>query len=360
MRKLCSRAVLPKCIPDDANWTGLLYLCPDDLRLLSGRDFLNRLKLTSDVDAACKDRILYSRSDPNISNVDFESLLTAERDNLAAKARSSFVFLLEAILRDVHLTADIVHGLACFDPHVLVSLAMEQVSFCFGALFQSFCLRGWVQRSSESDFRDEYMEFVDYFRANFPQLKDQPGQMKDIVSFLIVLPALRSRKNLFYLFRLSCLCLTEKGVDLAVIKFHEIDTSKPKCRLADTLLPAQSYLTNCPQSVAYCTSEASISKLRRLDGQFNSGQFAGDPWTHVDSFGCSTFQKGLMTAFKNLKPTPVKAVTIPSQCSSVSSTVSRNVLHGSGNAQKLAFFGNISSSEISKAVEELKEGSSKN
>ena len=110
----------------------------------------------------------------------------------------------------------------------------------------------------------------------------------------------------------------------------------------------------------YCTSEASVSKLRSLDGQFNSGQFAGDPWTHVDSFGCSAFQKGLITAFKNLKPTPVKAVTIPSQCSSVSSTVSRNVLHGSGNAQKLAFFGNISSSEISKALEELKEGSSKN
>ena len=70
-----------------------------------------------------------------------------------------------------NLTADIVHGLACFDPHVLASLAMEQVTFCFGALFQSFCLRGWVQRSSESDYRDEYIEFLDYFRASFPQLK---------------------------------------------------------------------------------------------------------------------------------------------------------------------------------------------
>ena len=69
-----------------------------------------------------------------------------------------------------NLTADIVHGLACFDPHVLASLAMEQVTFCFGSLFQSFCLRGWVQRSSESDYRDEYMEFLDYFRASFPQL----------------------------------------------------------------------------------------------------------------------------------------------------------------------------------------------
>ena len=204
------------------------------------------------------------------------------------------------------------------------------------------------------------MEFVDYFRANFPQLKDQPGQMKCVVPFLIVLPALRSRKNVFYLFRLSCLCLTERGVDLPAIKFHEVDSSKPKYRLVDTLLPVQSYLANCPQYVAYCSSEASLGKFRDLDGQFNSGHFAGDPRTHIDSFGYSSFQKDLTTTFKGLKPTPVKAVAIVSRCSSVSSTVSRSVLHGSGKAQKLAFFGNISSSENSKAVEELKEGSSKN
>ena len=66
-----------------------------------------------------------------------------------------------------------------------------------------------------------------------------------------------------------------------------------------------------------------------------------------------------MTTFEGLKPTPVKIVTIPSQCSSVSSTVSRSVLHGSGKAENLACFGNISSSEVSKAVEDLKEGISK-
>ena len=85
-----------------------------------------------------------------------------------------------------NLTADIVHGFACFDPQVLASMAMEQVTFCFGALFQSFCLRGWVQRFSESDYRDEYMKFLDYFRASFPQLKDQPGQIKDVVNFLLI------------------------------------------------------------------------------------------------------------------------------------------------------------------------------
>ena len=130
LRKLCSRAVLPKCIPGDMDWTGMLYLCPDDLKLLSCRDFLHRLKLVSDIDLVCKAKIRQSRSDPNISANEFSGLLVAERDNFATNARGYFVFLLETILRDVHLTADIVHGLACFDPHTLVSLSMEQVTFC--------------------------------------------------------------------------------------------------------------------------------------------------------------------------------------------------------------------------------------
>ena len=125
------------------------------------------------------------------------------------------------------------------------------------------------------------------------------------------------------------------------------------------LLPAQSYLASCSQAIAYCTSESSLGKFRSLDNQFNSGQFAGDPWTHVDTFGRSSFQKSLMTTFKGLKPTPVKAVTIPSRSSSISSTVGRNVLPGSGGAQELTLFGNISSTEVSKTVEDLKEGCSK-
>ena len=99
------------------------------------------------------------------------------------------MFLLETMLRDVHLTADIVHGMACFDLHVLVSLPMEQVSFCFNALFQTICLGGVVQRASESDYRDEYVEFVEYLRTSVAHFKDQPGQVTDIVSFLIVLSA---------------------------------------------------------------------------------------------------------------------------------------------------------------------------
>ena len=91
------------------NWTGLLYLCPDDLKLLSGRDFLNCLKLTADVDVACKAMTRQSRSDLNISADEINALLATQKDSFAAKARGYFVFLLETLLRDDHFTADIVH-----------------------------------------------------------------------------------------------------------------------------------------------------------------------------------------------------------------------------------------------------------
>ena len=124
------------------NWTGLLYFYPDGFRLLSGRDFLNRMKLKTDIVAIFKHRVQQSRSDSDNNSSDIEALITSETDNFAAKARGYLVFLLETMLLDVHLTADVVQEMACFDPHVLASLPMEQVSFCFNALFQTFCLRG--------------------------------------------------------------------------------------------------------------------------------------------------------------------------------------------------------------------------
>ena len=122
-------------------WTGLLHLYPDG-RLLSGRDILNRLKLKTDIDVIFKHRVQQSRSDSDNNSSDLEALITSERDNFAANAPGYLVFLLATMLGDVHLTADFVHAMACFDPHVLVSLPMEQVSFSFNALFQKFCLRG--------------------------------------------------------------------------------------------------------------------------------------------------------------------------------------------------------------------------
>ena len=84
-----------------------------------------------------------------------EELVAAEKEGFLVKARTYVVSLLETMLRDIHFTADIIHGMGCFDPHLLLSLPLDQVTFCFNALFNSFRLRGWVAESAMQDYRDE-------------------------------------------------------------------------------------------------------------------------------------------------------------------------------------------------------------
>ena len=132
----------------------MLQLCPDDLRQLSCRDFLNRLKLDIDLDTACLAKVKRFTADKS-SISSLEELAAKERENFGIEAREYIVSLLEALLEDIYFTADIVHGMGCFDPHVLLSLPLEQATFCFNALFDSFRLRGWVDMAVKNDYQEE-------------------------------------------------------------------------------------------------------------------------------------------------------------------------------------------------------------
>ena len=122
------------------------------------------------------------------------------------------------------------------------------------------------------------------------------------------------------------------------------------------ILPAQSYLANCPDAIAVCTTESALTAYRELSGQFNSCHFAGDPWSHVDVFGRASFLKTLTTAYKNLKAIPATVATTTSRTSSVSSSAVRKINWAAGRAQELAYFGDIPPSELSKTVKELRQG----
>ena len=358
VRKLCHRAILPKYIPGDVEWTKLLQLCPDDLRQLSCRDFLNRLKFTVDLDAACQAKVIRSPSD-KAPTASLEEMVAKEKEKFGTEARGYIVSLLETLLEDIHFTADIVHGMGCFDPHVLLSLPLEQATFCFNALFDSFHLRGWVDLADKSDYQEEYFEFIDLFRNTCDTVKNAPNTIVDMLDFLIALPSFRSRSRLFHLFRLCCLCITEAHQELPTIKFHDVDTSSSSCRLSAVILPAQSYLSNCPEAIANCTTESALAQYRELEGQFSSRHFAGDPWVHSDVFGRAKFLKNLTSAFKGLKSVPVVGISTASRSSSVSTTAVRKINWAAGQAQKLAYFGDLPADELSKTVQELREGSSK-
>ena len=248
---------------------------------------------------------------------DLEAAVESVKEEFVVKARKYLVFLLERFLDDISFNSDIVRGMSCFDPVVLLSVSYEEAAACFSILYYSFSLRERMVNTPEVEARDEYLEFLDFFRNTYADFRDAPETFTNMVDLLSPMPELRSRKHLFFLFQLSCLCLTSHLPPLPAIKFQGVDSSDPRCRLSDVILPAQSYLSHVAGSVAVCTTEACLNKYRYLESSFVEGNVAGDPWTHVHSFGKVTFQKALISAQKALQEKPWD--TSRSPASSVSS-----------------------------------------
>ena len=280
------------------DWKALERLQGQDWRQLSNRDFLSRLKLKEDLEAACQARVKRVHSEKKLTPSELDAAVEATRDDFATKARGYLVYLLEVFLSDISLNAGIVRGLGSFDPVALLSLPIDQATYCFSSLYRSFSLRGWLENSPESDARDEYVDFLEWCRKKYSGMKDTPEVFTDMVAFLLEMPELKMRKHLFYLFQLSCLCLTSKLPELPAIKFPGVGCSDPRSRLFDFIIPAQSYLANVANSVAACTTEASLGTVKDLEARFSSGNIAGDPWSHVDSFGKSNFHKVLVSVHK--------------------------------------------------------------
>ena len=307
VRKLCYRSLLPKFTPKETDWSQLPLLRTETLRQLSTRDFLVRLKLKQDLDQAATAKVKRDHSDKEGPIPNLAKLVDDCKEKFASKARGYLVFLLGKFLDHHSMNADIVRGLASFDPHVRLGLPTEQTTHCFAALYNSFSLRGWLEGSTEDDCRDEYVEFVDFFRDKYAFLKDSPDGFTDVVGLLSQMPELRSRHHLYRVFRLSCLCLTEDTAMLPPIRFQDVDAQSPQCRLGDVLMPAQSYLTRVPDAIHVCNNEDALIKYRELEAQFNSGNVAADPWSHVDAFGRAGIFKSLLGTYKSLFQPPKSA-----------------------------------------------------
>ena len=142
VRKLCYRSFLPKFLPEDTDWTQLSILHTDTLRQLSTRDFLVRLKLKQDLDQAATAKGKRDHSDREGPLPNLAKLVEDCREKFVGKERGYLVFLLEKFLSHHSINAESVRGLASFDPHVLLSLPMEQATYCFTALYNSVSLRG--------------------------------------------------------------------------------------------------------------------------------------------------------------------------------------------------------------------------
>ena len=288
-----------------------------------------------------------------------DKLAENAREGFISQARASVVNIVESLLADIRLTAHIVRGMTSFDLTVLSSQPMDQVLFCFSSLFSTFQLRGWVDESSEPEYRDEYVGFVDDFRNLYPDLISSPDLIRDVVTLLTGMPALYTRPHLFHLFRLNCMCLTEISTSLPAIKFHSADSSDVFCRLSDVLFPAQAYLAYVPGSVNHCVTEAALTRYHLLEANILSGNVSGDPWSHVDSFGQSSIHKELPAAFKVESSGAGTARAGHFAQSSEPSEAGGTPFSSPGKSTKFAYIGNLPSSEIDKTIKELQQGSSK-
>ena len=114
-------------------------------------------------------------------------------------------------------------------------------------------------------------------------------------------------------------------------------------------MPAQSYFANIADSVSICTTEASLSTYGDLEARFSSGNVAGDPWSHDDSFGKANFHKVLTTVHKAL----VKGVTsdCESGAGSLASGCGKQRKQPPVKAKKVAFKDTATSERVQKPDE---------
>ena len=240
LHKLASRCAHPTSYPACDDWFGLLTFNVDKIVLLPPSDFLKKLKLRADLDQACR-----AKAEKDLTQKPGSSVVAifAEKvkGEFATNVRTCILRLLRLVREHVSLSSDIVQGMASFDPTVLFCLPQEQITRFFGELHTSFRLRKWLPEDSLSIYQDEYLAFVDHLRVAYSSSKKSPEAILNMVEFLTPLTALRSRPHLLRLFELSCLCLTEAGSPLPVVKFSDVDTSDYRCHLIDLIQPVQSF-----------------------------------------------------------------------------------------------------------------------
>ena len=193
-----------------------------------------------------------------------------------------------------------IKGLAAFDPFVLFKRPSEVGLRHFEVLYSTFQLRSWVSGENENICRDEYLALLDHLRVNYPPDFDFNENSPDLIDFLMQLEFFQTHEHIFHLFKLCCLCLTERSLQYPPVSFGSVNTSGHRGRFADLIEPCQSYLSCVPDSILHCCSDANLEKLSALSSSFERSAFSPDydPWTFVDEFGRSKIYKSLLASYK--------------------------------------------------------------
>ena len=118
----------------------------------------------------------------------------------------------------------------------------------------------------------------------------------------MALDFLKTHEHLYYLFKLSCLCLTSVSPRYPAVVMGKVDNQGLQSRIADVVLPCQSYLSDVSDSLALCCTDVSLEKLSLLSSSIGQSGLSSDydPWTYVDNFGRSSIYKSFMSSHRSV------------------------------------------------------------
>ena len=179
----------------------------------------------------------------------------------------------------------------------------------FDVFYSTFALRSWVDDSTESLCRDQYIQLLDHLRTAYGSNFDVTSVAADLIEFLMGLEFLHERSHLLYLFKLSCLCTTVTSPSYPDVVFGDVTTAGGQSRFTDLILPCQSYMANVTGSVVQSSENSGLAKFSALTASFGRAAFSPDydPWTYADNFGRSKKYKSLLASHRKADSAPERA-----------------------------------------------------
>ena len=289
-------------VPLENAWFLLMDFRISQGKLMDDEDFLVRLKIASKVTTASNLKAAGLHFNKKSSETAIKKTAETARSDFVASAKDFIKFPLSGVLQHTELGSDLIKGLAAFDPYILFKRPVEVALRHFDRLYSTFQLRSWVSASNESVCRDEYVALLDYLRTNHSSEFSSASDPPDLVNFFMDLEFLQTHEHLRYLFKLSCLCVTSISTEYSPVSLGKIDTKGFQSRLADVILPCQSYLSSVPDSLIACGPESRLEKFSQLSSSFGQSAFTADydPWAYVDGFGRSAIYKALVSSYRSI------------------------------------------------------------
>ena len=130
---------------------------------------------------------------------------------------------------------------------------------CFKQLFTSFWLRGIFQSDEETLYLKEYLSFIDELRRSHLDVQQPKLIIVDAVDSITRQDALKTRRYLTRIFRLSYLCLDEPRFSFPAVKFGSVNTDDPTSPMFDVVAPIQSYFGEVARGLDIVTTDESIA-----------------------------------------------------------------------------------------------------